>query len=124
AGHQPMLSPSGRFVVVFNGEIYNHRELRHQLITAGLDSRFRGHSDTEVLLSAIEAWGLREAIERTVGMFAIAVWDTQTQTLSLIRDRLGEKPLYYGMINRQILFGSELKALAAHPAFEGRINHS
>ena len=122
AGHQPMESANRRYTIVFNGEIYNHQELRLQLDSQGSAPQYRGHSDTEVLLAAIEAWGLRTAIERTVGMFSIAIWDRNLQTLSLVRDRLGEKPLYYGLHERHVLFGSELKALVAHPAFRYEIN--
>lgn len=122
AGHQPMLSASGRFVLVFNGEIYNHLELRAQLGAQGHAPAWRGHSDTETLLAAIEAWGLHSTLKACVGMFAIALWDTQEKTLSLARDRFGEKPLYYGWQNGVLLFGSELKAIGAHPNFERRIN--
>lgn len=118
-GHQPMISASGRYVIVFNGEIYNFRDLRRELEgsppTAG--PAFRGSSDTEVLLAAIERWGLPAAISRTVGMFSFALWDRRERRLSLVRDRLGEKPLYYGWVDGRFLFGSELKALAAHPSF-------
>lgn len=122
AGHQPMLSESGRFVLVFNGEIYNHLELRQQLLQQGKLVAWRGHSDTETLLAAIEAWGLQVTLQACVGMFAIALWDTQEKTLSLARDRFGEKPLYFGWQNGMLLFGSELKAIGAHPSFERRIN--
>ncbi len=122
AGRQPMESASGRFVIVFNGEIYNHAELRRRLAGADPALSFRGHSDTEVLLAAIEAWGLRPSLEAAVGMFAIALWDRKERTLSLARDRLGEKPLYYGLHNRTLLFASELKSLVVHPAFVDRID--
>jgi asparagine synthase (glutamine-hydrolysing) len=122
AGHQPMLSESGRFVLIFNGEIYNHLDLRLQLSQQGKQIAWRGHSDTETLLAAIEAWGLQDTLKACVGMFAIALWDTQEKTLSLARDRFGEKPLYYGWQNGVLLFGSELKAIGAHPSFERRIN--
>src|SRR5579859_7149876 len=119
-GHQPMHSESGRYVIVFNGEIYNFIGLRREL-----ESRhhiFRGHSDTEVMLGAIEQWGIEEALPRFNGMFAFAVWDRRERQLHLVRDRLGEKPLYYGWMGKSFLFGSELKALVAHPAFKGEVD--
>ncbi|HMC57130.1 MAG TPA: asparagine synthase (glutamine-hydrolyzing), partial [Gemmatimonadaceae bacterium] len=119
-GHQPMGSRTGRYQIVFNGEIYNFESLRGALIAAG--ESFRGRSDTEVLLAAIERWGLIEALRRAVGMFALALWDRETHTLSLARDRVGEKPLYYGSAGGSLLFGSELKALRAHPAWRGAID--
>jgi asparagine synthase (glutamine-hydrolysing) len=112
-GHQPMLSASGRFVIVFNGEIYNFAELRARLETERVAPSWRGHSDTEILLAAIEAWGLRSSLERSVGMFALAVWDRETRELWLARDRMGEKPLYYGTASGAFLFASELKAIRA-----------
>lgn len=121
-GRQPMLSACERFVVVFNGEIYNHRELRKQLEADG--HGFRGSSDTEVLLAAIGQWGLHPAVQRFNGMFALALWDRHERQLHLVRDRLGEKPLYYGWMGSTFLFGSELKALKAHPAFQGTVNRS
>jgi asparagine synthase (glutamine-hydrolysing) len=119
-GHQPMLSADGRYVMVFNGEIYNFRELRAELESLG--HRFRGHSDTEVLLVAISQWGCFSAVERCIGMFAFALWDRARRTLYLARDRMGEKPLYYGWMGQVLLFGSELKALRAHPAWQGAVN--
>lgn len=118
AGHQPMVSASGRYVLVFNGEIYNHLELREDLTGCV----WLGHSDTETLLSAFERWGVEATLKKSVGMFAIALWDRECRTLSLARDRLGEKPLYYGWQNGAFLFGSELKALKMHPAFAGEID--
>lgn len=126
AGHQPMISASGRYAMVFNGEIYNHLELRAALDRVDADGAavvaWRGYSDTETLLAGIEAWGLEETLRRSTGMFAIALWDRQSRALSLARDRMGEKPLYCGWQRGVFLFGSELKALRAHPAFVGEIN--
>ncbi len=122
AGHQPMLDRSGRFVLTFNGEIYNHAELRAELERSGAAPRWRGHCDTEVLLEAIAAWGVRGALQRAVGMFALALWDRRERTLVLARDRLGEKPLYYGWLGPTLVFGSELSALAAHPDWQGEID--
>jgi asparagine synthase (glutamine-hydrolysing) len=122
-GRQPMASPSGRFLVVFNGEIYNHRDLRREIAhDAALGIQFRSQSDTEVLLAAIDAWGLRRAVDRFVGMFAFALWDRQARELHLVRDRLGVKPLYYGWAGSTFVFGSELKALTAHPEFDAAID--
>lgn len=120
AGHQPMVSASGDLVMVFNGEIYNYRELRAELEAVG--RRFRGHSDTEVLLALVERVGVRAAFERAWGMFACAVWDASTRTLSLVRDRLGKKPLYMGPAGDAFVFGSELKALRAFPGFDRSID--
>ena len=126
AGHQPMRSASDRYKLTYNGEIYNHRDLRKELEDSGKAPNWRGQSDTETLLAGVDAWGLRDTLTRCVGMFVLALWDRQSQELFFARDRLGEKPLYYGWQgtgeNRALLFGSELKALRAHPVFEGRIN--
>ena len=131
AGHQPMRSASGRFVMTFNGEIYNHTYLRELLRAAQLGKTvqpWRGHSDSETLLACFEAWGLDETLQKTVGMFAIALWDTQTRTLHLARDRFGEKPLYYGWATTAstaapaFVFGSELKALRAYPGFANPVS--
>ncbi len=119
-GHQPMRSACGRYVTSFNGEIYNFRALREEL--EGRGHRFRGHSDTEVLLAGLSQWGLDAAVRRFNGMFAIAVWDRETRQLHLVRDRMGEKPLYYGWAGKTFLFASELKAIRAHPLFEGVID--
>lgn len=118
-GHQPMVSHSGRYLLAFNGEIYNHAELRRDL---GESLPWRGHSDTEVLLAAIEHWGLASTLTRLNGMFAFALWDRQSRRLGLARDRLGEKPLYYGWNRGRLLFGSELKALVAHPGWQGALD--
>lgn len=120
AGAQPMASASGRFVIAFNGEIYNFQLLRAELENKGCS--FRGHSDTEVMLQAIEAWGLSESLSRFEGMFAFALVDLEERSLTLARDRMGEKPLYFGWQGNTLLFGSELKALRAHPAWEGDID--
>lgn len=124
AGHQPMMSACGRFVIVFNGEIYNHAELRAAVEGEGAAVTWRGHSDTETLLAACAAWGLDVALRRATGMFALALWDRVARRLSLARDRLGEKPLYYGWQGDAFLFGSELKALRAHPAWQTGIDRA
>lgn len=123
AGNQPMHSRSQRYVIAFNGEIYNHLDLRRELDDGGR-CEWRGHSDTETLLSGFDGWGVEKTIRKAVGMFAIALWDREEAALYLIRDRIGEKPLYYGRQKGTLLFGSELKALKIHPAFEGRINRN
>ncbi len=122
AGHQPMHSACGRYVVTYNGEIYNFRSLRQQL--EGLGQKFRGHSDTEVLLAAVSQWGLQKALVSFNGMFAFALWDRETHTLHLCRDRIGEKPLYYGWMGKTFLFASELKALLAHPACKKEVDRN
>lgn len=116
AGHQPMRSPGGRYVMMFNGEVFNFRTLRARLEAEGV--RFIGHSDTEVVINGIERWGLETTLAQCIGMYAIALWDTQQRTLRLVRDRLGKKPLYVYRMPGLILFGSELKALAVSPHFE------
>ncbi len=119
-GHQPMTSASGRFVLAYNGEVYNFRRLRTELETSG--AGFRGQSDTEVILAAVEAWGLAGALERFNGMFAFALWDRRNRSLSLVRDRLGIKPLYYGQVGASIVFGSDPAAFARFPGFTGAID--
>ena len=122
AGHQPMHARNNRYVLVFNGEIYNHLELRKKLESQFFDIKWIGHSDTETLLMCFENWGVESTIQLIVGMFAIALWDTKEQVLTLIRDRVGEKPLFWGVINNKFIFGSELKSLKAHPEFNLGIN--
>lgn len=118
AGHQPMTSASGRYVIIFNGEVYNFEEIRAELG----QHAWKGHSDSEVMLEAIERWGLEPALQRFVGMFAFALWDREERRLYLVRDRAGIKPVYYGHVNGSFVFGSELKALQQFPGFEGRID--
>ena len=123
-GHQPMHSADGRYVITFNGEIYNHTDLRSELEARGAapEGNWRGHSDTEVLVEAIAALGLAPAVERCVGMFAFALWDREERKLSLVRDRFGEKPLYYGWAGPDFVFASELKAIRLHPRFSAEID--
>lgn len=122
AGHQPMQSGSGRWVLAYNGEVYNHLHLREQLHAKGAAPEWRGHSDTETLLACFEAWGVERTLQASVGMFAIALWDRAERALYLARDRIGEKPLYYGWQGNTFLFGSELKALRVHPAFNAAVD--
>ena len=119
-GRQPMHSASGRLVMVYNGEIYNAPELRRQLEAEGL--AFRGHSDTEVMLEGFERWGIAPTLDRIAGMFAIALWDRQSRSLSLVRDRLGKKPLYYGSIGGTFFFGSQPKSFFPHPSWRAEID--
>jgi asparagine synthase (glutamine-hydrolysing) len=125
AGQQPMISNGERYVIAFNGEIYNHKDLRCELNSLG-DIHWRGHSDTETLLACIETWGLERTLKKSIGMFAIALWDVKYKTLFLARDRMGEKPMYYGWQGYEdksvFLFGSELKALKEHPSFLAKID--
>ncbi|GLH77330.1 asparagine synthetase B [Bradyrhizobium sp. SSBR45G] len=115
AGAQPMHSACGRYTITFNGEIYNHLDIRAELEALGAAPNWRGHSDTETLLAAVRQWGVAPALQRLIGMFAFALWDAETRQLILARDRFGEKPLFYGWSDADLVFGSELKALAAHP---------
>ena len=124
AGNQPMPSADGRYVTVYNGEVYNFVELRDRLETERKAPIWRGHSDTEVILAAIAAWGIEKALKRMNGMFALALWDLKERRLTLARDRAGEKPLYYGWQGGTLLFASELKAMAAHPAWHAVVDRS
>jgi asparagine synthase (glutamine-hydrolysing) len=124
AGHQPMTSPCARFTLIYNGEIYNHQDLRNELEDEGGHFDWRGHSDTETLLAALRHWGVEGALQRLNGMFAFALWDKAERTLFLARDRMGEKPLYYGCANGSFLFGSELKSLMVHPHWKGEIDRN
>lgn len=128
AGNQPMISEGGKFVIAFNGEIYNHQSLRKELEAQGVGPKWRGHSDTETLLACFEIWGIENTLKKTIGMFSFSAWCVESKMLILARDRLGEKPLYFGWQNsggrRVFMFGSELKALKVHPGFEGEINRS
>jgi asparagine synthase (glutamine-hydrolysing) len=119
-GHQPMKSSNGRYVIAYNGEVYNFKELKAELAAAG--ARFHGHSDTEVILEGCALWGIETLLHRLNGMFAFALWDRETRSLVLARDRIGIKPLYYGRHGNAFLFGSELKALATHPAWSPKID--
>jgi len=121
-GHQPVHSPDGRWVMAFNGEVYNHAEIRAELDAGGVEHRWRGHGDTETLIVAIAAWGLQRTLAACVGMFAIALWDRRDRVLHLVRDRFGEKPLYYGWVGGDFLFASELKAMRAHPGFANPVD--
>lgn len=120
SGHQPMLSPDNRYAIAFNGEIYNFQDLKKDLEEEGL--KFSGQSDTEVILGAFSQWGVKRSLELFNGMFAIALWDKQERILSLIRDRLGIKPLYYAWIKNQFVFASELKAIVLHPDFKKTVD--
>ena len=120
SGHQPMSSACGRYVISYNGEVYNFMSLRRELEAAGV--LFHGHNDTEVIVNGCAHWGVRALTERLNGMFAFALWDTHTRTLSLVRDRLGIKPLFWGRLEGATLFASELKALRRHPAFVAEVD--
>jgi asparagine synthase (glutamine-hydrolysing) len=121
-GHQPMISHCGRYVITFNGEIYNYLDIRRELEASGAVPGWCGHSDTEVILAAIARWGIGRALECMTGMFALAVWDRADRTLHIARDRLGEKPVYYGWLDGTLVFASELKALRVHPRWKGEID--
>ena len=124
AGHQPMVSSCGRFVLIYNGEIYNHLDIRELLFKEEGISEWVGRSDTETLLMAISKWGLHNTLIKLNGMYAFALWDDHTKELYLARDRVGEKPMYYGAIDNTFLFGSQLKALTAHPSWNGNIDRN
>lgn len=124
AGAQPMRSDCGRFTVTFNGEIYNHLDIRNELEAIGAGPNWRGHSDTETLLYAVRQWGVSGALQRFIGMFAFALWDEKERTVTLCRDRFGEKPLFYGWSGRDLVFASELKALAAHPEWSPSLDRT
>jgi asparagine synthase (glutamine-hydrolysing) len=124
AGHQPMSSPCGRFTLVFNGEIYNHLDLRAELHREGIHFDWRGHSDTETLLATLLHWGVEKSLQRLNGMFAFALWDNTERCLFLARDRMGEKPLYYGNSGGSFLFGSELKCFKSHPHWNEEIDRN
>ncbi|HEX7443628.1 MAG TPA: hypothetical protein VF320_07065, partial [Acidimicrobiales bacterium] len=119
-GHQPMVSADGRWVIAFNGEIYNHKSMRRRLASEGAE--FRGASDTEVLVAAAERWGLDKALQVVEGMFAFSLWDRSRRQLHLVRDRFGEKPLYYGWVGRRLAFASELKAFHRLPEFSPELD--
>lgn len=119
-GHQPMRSADRRYTIIFNGEVYNYDSLRHELLEQG--AKFKGTSDTEVMLAAIQFWGLARAVRRFNGMFAFALWDSQDRTLHLVRDRMGIKPLYYAWVGKTLVFGSELKTLVSHPNFQKEVD--
>jgi len=123
-GAQPMLSSSGRYAIVFNGEIYNHLSLREELIKSGVNISWRGYSDTETLLACIDRWGVKKTFQKSIGMFAVAIVDIEESNLFLVRDRMGEKPLYYGFQNGVLLFASELKAIKKHPNSRCEIDRS
>ena len=126
AGNQPMLSNSGRYILTYNGEIYNHLKIREELEKSNYSIKWLGRSDTETLIQAIEFWGIKDTLKKIEGMFAFGLWDKKKRSLTLARDRIGEKPLYFGWqgegINQVFLFSSELKALKVHPEFKGIIN--
>ena len=125
AGHQPMLSHCGRYVITFNGEIYNHQSIRQELRdTNAAIGGFNSNSDTETMLAAISCWGLEKTLAKSVGMYAFALWDREERVLHLVRDRIGEKPLYYGLHKGALLFASELKAIMAYPGFHGEVDRN
>ena len=122
AGHQPMKSSSGRYLMVYNGEIYNHLDLRNKLKSSVSNLIWKGTSDTETLLNSFDFWGIEKTLNLCSGMFSIAVWDLFKKELTLIRDRFGEKPLYFGIVNKNFIFGSELKVFRKISNFENKIS--
>lgn len=122
SGHQPMVSSDGRLVLIFNGEIYNHVDIRAELQAVSPGIQWRGHSDTETLVEAVARWGLEKTLARLLGMYAFAMWDRDLRRLYLVRDRLGEKPLYYGRVGRSFVFASELKGMTVHPRWTGDVD--
>lgn len=124
AGNQPMESANGRYMLIFNGEIYNHLDLRKQYFAEGNRCEWRGHSDTETILECLAVWGAEATLKRVIGMFAFALWDKDEKNLILARDRMGEKPLFYGWNSNILFFGSELKSFDANPIFQGEIDRS
>ncbi len=124
SGSQPMSSKEGRYIIVFNGEIYNHLSIRESLKNDGVNINWDGHSDTETLVNAIQCWGINKTLQYTVGMFAFALWDRKKQILTLARDRVGEKPLYFGYLNKVLIFASELKAIRKHHSFNNDIDRN
>jgi asparagine synthase (glutamine-hydrolysing) len=124
AGHQPMMSQSERYAIILNGEIYNHRDLRADVDKDNCSVNWRGHSDTEVLLESFDRFGIVETLRKAVGMFAFVLWDKRDRVLTMARDRMGEKPLYFGWQGRYLLFGSELGALRAHPSFQADVDRN
>ncbi len=123
-GNQPMVSQNNRWIIVYNGEIYNHKELRKNLDDSGYKIKWKGTSDTETLLACIEFWGLEKSLSKIVGMFSFSLWDKKTKRLFLARDRFGEKPLYYGYIDKCFVFASEIKSFKIFPGFQKKINQS
>ena len=121
-GSQPKYSEDGTVCVVYNGEIYNHNHLRKNLNDSGYAIKWKGTSDTETLLACIDHWGLEKSLKQLVGMFSFSLWDKKTKRLFLARDRFGEKPLYYGYVNKCFVFGSEVKSFKKFPGFEKKIN--
>ena len=121
-GNQPMKSQSGRWIIVYNGEIYYHLQLRKDLVDAGFKVAWKGFSDTETLLACIELWGIEKSLSKITGMFAFAIWDNKQKKLYLARDRFGEKPLYYGLINNHFVFASEIKSFRNFPGLKKKID--